>query len=80
MCNCSPEGQLYPGLHQERWPAVLLYSAIVRTHLEYCVQVWVPQHKKYMELLENVQRMAMTIIKGLEHLFYEMKVEGDGLV
>ena len=52
---------------------------LVRSHLEYCVQMWSPEYRRKNDLLEHIQKVATKIIQGMEHLFYEDRLKELGL-
>lgn len=61
------------------WPAGRRSSnaAFLRPHLEFCIQVWCPQHNKDMELLEKIQSTGL--ITGLKSLCFEGRLRRSTL-
>ena len=85
VCSCRPYAKSILGYVKRQVTSkakevtVPLYSAFARTQLEYCIQVWGSHHRKDVELLESVQRMATRMIEGLEHFSYEDRLKVLGL-
>ena len=65
--------------YKEKHLIVPLYKAIVRPHLEYCIQAWRPYLKKDIDKLERIQRRATKMIPELRDLSYESRLLQCGL-
>jgi len=57
-----------------------LNTALVRPHLESCIQFWDLWYKKDRDLLERIQWRATEMIKGVEHLPCEERLGDLGLL
>ena len=52
-----------------------MYNMYVRPHLDYCIQAVGPQAVKDLNLLENVQRRATKLVKGLKNTPYPRRLK-----
>jgi ribonucleases P/MRP protein subunit RPP40 len=50
-----------------------LFKSLVRPHLEYSIQAWMPHYRKNIDLIEGVQKRATKIISGLNNCTYEVR-------
>ena len=60
---------------KEKKLIIPLYKAVVRPHLEYCIQTWRPYRKKDIDMLERIQRRATKMIPKLRDLSYEERLK-----
>ena len=51
-----------------------LYKSLVRMILEHANVVWAPYKKKYVNMIEKVQRHFTKLIHGMKHLSYEERL------
>ena len=54
---------------------IKLHKALVRPHLEYCVQAWRPHLQKDINLLENVQKRLLKMLGVNKKYYYEKITE-----
>ena len=54
---------------------LILYKALVRPLLEYCVHSWSPHFETDITLLENVQRRATRMVREFSQLSYEERLK-----
>ena len=60
--------------YKEKQLIVPLHKAIVRPHLKYCIQAWMPYRKKDIDKLERIQQRATKMIPELRDLSYESRL------
>ena len=83
--NAASKGNQILGLirrtitYKEKQLIVPLYKAMVRPHLEYCIQAFRWYRKKDIDNLERIQRRSTKIIKKLTDLSYESRLLQCGL-
>ena len=66
-------------MYKENQLIVPLYKAIVRPHLEYCIQAWRPYRKKDTYKLEIIRRRTTKMIPELRYFSYESRLLQCGL-
>ncbi|CAF1062084.1 unnamed protein product, partial [Brachionus calyciflorus] len=52
----------------------LLYTGLVRPHLEYAVSVWCPSFKSDISILDKVQRRATKLVKSIKDEPYDWRL------
>jgi len=52
----------------------VIYKGYIRPHLQFCIQAWSPFLAKDKLVLDNVQRRASKLVRGLKNKSYEERL------
>ena len=63
--------------YKEKSLIIPLYKAIVRPHLEYCIQAWNPYLRKDVDMLEKIQRRATKLHPSMNFRLIGGKLCGE---
>ena len=53
----------------------LVYPVLVRSLLNYCVQIWAPYKEKYINQIESLQKRAVRLVPGMKNKTYEQRLD-----
>ena len=56
-----------------------LYKTLVRPHLEYYIQFWLPHYREDVDALERMPKRFTRMLPGLEDMDYEERLNKLGL-
>ena len=60
---------------REKDPMIKMFNAYIKSKLEYCCIVWSPYEQRYINELENIQRIFTSKIDGMEGLNYHERLK-----
>ena len=69
----------HPKQHSQQGEGVILPLCSARPHMEHCIQMWSPQCRRDMELLESIQRRATKMMPEMEQLSYEDRLRAGAV-
>jgi len=59
---------------RDKEPMIKMFNAYIKSKLEYCCTVWSPVEQKYINEVEDIQRIFTSKIYGLERMDYHQRL------
>ena len=62
-----------------REPMIMMFNSYLKSKLEYCCIVWPPKEHKYIDKIEEIQRIFTNKVDGMEGLYYHQRLKKLGM-